>query len=44
MAEGYGITGVRAPSSYHGPYAAALDARAAAGAGDQLALPLAPTV
>ncbi|MFN8112666.1 MAG: hypothetical protein U0R51_05655 [Solirubrobacterales bacterium] len=43
MAEGYGITGVRAPSSYHGAYAAAIDARAASGGGDQLALPLAPT-
>lgn len=41
MAEGYGITGVRAPSSYHGAYAAALDAQAAGG--DPLALTLAPT-
>ena len=43
MEEAYGVTGVRAPSSYHGAYAAALDARAASGEGDQLALPLAPT-
>lgn len=40
MAEGYGISGVRAPSSYHGAYAAALDARAGDG---QLVLPIAPT-
>ncbi len=39
MAEAYGVTGVRAPSSYHGAYAAALDSRACTGAADQLELP-----
>jgi hypothetical protein len=40
MAEGYGVAGVRAPSSYHGAYADALEARAAEPGRRQLELPL----
>jgi len=38
MAEGYGIAAVRAPSSYHGAYAAALEALEG-GSGEQPQLP-----
>ena len=41
MAEGYGVTGVRAPSSYHGAYADAIEARAGSSDWAQPQLPLA---
>jgi hypothetical protein len=41
MAEAYGVSGVGARSSYHGAYADAIEARAAAGGWEQPPLPLA---
>ena len=40
MREAYGVTGVRAPNTYHGTYADALEARAAEPGRRQLELPL----
>jgi hypothetical protein len=43
MAEGYGVSGVGARSSYHGAYAEAIEARLAAAGWEQPPLPLAVT-
>lgn len=43
MAEAYGVTGVRTANAYHGAYAAAIEARAAAPAWQQPELPLPAT-